>query len=494
MAQNFLIAAEAVLRQNRSPMLLKDIYQRALDEQLIASSGITPLNTLRARLSEHIRKLKADSIFLRIAPNKFALREWDVKEYIAKPFEKDKRHENVVCVSQKLIDTHKRFFGFNEKYYPYLHALSNTSDLIVLQRENAKSRFDIKQLVSYVILKDKSGKYLSYIRGSYGQKESLLQGVLCLGFGGHVNKDDLNLFGLIDGGITNSANREIAEEVRGLKIGSLKPIGVINDDSSPLGLNHFAFVFEAKILDSANVKSLKRELSINKVSLLKPSEIWSRFHELEFWSQLVVKKFLPKSADYQPVFIKTKHRRFDTEPLVIVGEIGSGKSEVAKHINKKFKLPLVSTRACVEKLIPIKDFKTENRNAFQEEAIKLVSSKEGIEKLAEEIIKAVEANNSKCVIIDGVRNLETFSILKLKYPNIGLLYIDVPRDTAFRLYSTRSDGRKIDVNEFRKARHHEVEKEITLFKTRADAYLFNGGNLPDLYKAINKWWDERNKK
>ena len=37
----------------------------------------------------------------------------------------------------------------------------------------------------------------------------------------------------------------------------------------------------------------------------------------------------------------------------------------------------------------------------------------------------------------------------------------------------------------------KLKREISLFKTRADAYLFNGGNLTDLYAAINKWWKEK---
>ena len=156
-------------------------------------------------------------------------------------------------------------------------------------------------------------------------------------------------------------------------------------------------------------------------------------------------------------------------------------------------MPLVSTRKCVEKLIPASDFETENRKDFEDEAIKLVTAKGGIERLVKEII--IEMNNytSECIVIDGIRNLETFNQLKAKFPSANLLYIDVPRDTAFHLFSSRSGGRKVSIDEFREARHHDVEKEITLFKTRADAYLFNGGNLKDLYKAINDWWYERNK-
>lgn len=496
MATEFLNAAEQVLKKHNSPMLVKDIVQMALDDQLLKTSGKTPINTMRARLSEHLRSLKKQSTFIRIKANKFGLREWlnerKFNEYVPKPFEKNKVNEVVICLNQSIFKTRRRFFGFHENYKPYLKDLANPNNLTILPRVEAKQRYDIKQLVSYVILKDKKGKILSFVRGSYGQKESLLKGVLCIGFGGHVNQNDIDLFSIEDAGIKNSAYREISEEIKGLKVSNLRHIGVLNDDSSFLGLNHFGFVFEANLPSNFNLRNYSREMSINKLALLNNKEIWNRFHEMEFWSQLLVKKYFERPAEFNPVFIKTKNIVFNISPLIIVGEIGSGKSEVARHLSKKYSLPLISTRYCVEKLINIPDFKTQNRTQFQDKAIKLVSTNEGIVKLANKIIEETLSYDGSCFIIDGVRNLETFNIIKLRYPDARLLYIDLPRDTAFKMFSNRSDGRKVDINEFRISRSHEVEKEITLFKTRADAYLFNGGNLKDLYNAINKWWNERN--
>ena len=141
----------------------------------------------------------------------------------------------------------------------------------------------------------------------------------------------------------------------------------------------------------------------------------------------------------------------------------------------------------------MKDFSTANRAKFQNKALMLISTADGVETLANSIVNEIAETNYECVVIDGVRNLDTYNFIKMNYPQANLLYIDLPRDSAYKMYHTRSDGRKVDIHEFRDARHHDVEKEITLFKTRADAYLFNGGNLRDLYKAINQWWHERNK-
>lgn len=493
MAQEFLKAAEQVLRQHQKPLLVKDILQKALEDRLLMTGGSTPTNTMRARLSEHIRKNKEHSTFIRVGPNEFALREWNIDEYKSQPFEKTKQQEIAVCIKQRLVDKRTRLFGFSPNFKPYLNDLKDLSNVVLCHRDEAKTRLDLKQLVSYVVLKNRENQVLSFVRGTFGQKESLLQGVLCIGFGGHVNVTDIDLFGVEDAGIKNSAFREIYEEIKGLNISDLKYIGVINDDSSPLGLNHFAFVLEGKLPAKFNEKTFSREMSINKIRFLTPKELWERFHELEFWSQLLVKNLFAKPKHHNPVFVKTKGRRLNDEPILVVGEIGSGKTEVSSHLSFKYDLPLVSTRKCVAKIIGIKNFGTKNRNRFQEKAAKLISTKSGVTRLAKEIIEQIKKTKKTCVIIDGVRNLATYNILKATYPKMNLVYIDVPRDTAYILNRNRSGGRKVSIHEFRESRHHDVEKEISLFKTRADVYLFNGGNLNDLYKTINNWWDEGNK-
>ncbi len=490
MAQEFIRAAEEILREHGEPLLVKDIYHLALVGQLLKSAGKTPVNTLRARLSEHIRFEKDASLFKRIGPNKFALREWDkFKEYQAHPIVKNKSKEIVVCIGQDLVDKHGRFFGFSTRFQPYLKDLENPANRLLINRGEAKSRHDIKQLVSYVLIRDTEGKILSFVRGSYGQKESLLLGVLCIGFGGHVNNNDIDLF-TKDAGVSNSARREIYEEIKGLKIENLACVGVINDDSSPLGLNHFAFVYEAKLPKGFPIENIQKEKAISKVRLLESYEVWEKFHEMEFWSQLLMKKFIPKPSNYTPVFVKDKTKRHYGAPLAIVGEVGCGKSEAAKFMANRYSMPIVSTRQCVAKLIREKDFGVGDRQKFQMKSLKFISKPDGIKKLAEKIIKEVQRYKTPNVIIDGIRNVETYNHLKNELPDLNLMYIDVPRDTALGLFTNRSRYRDVSINEFRNARDHQVEKEIILFKTRADIYLFNGGTLGDLTKTIKKWWDE----
>lgn len=72
----FLDIAQQVLDDIGHPMSARDIYNHALNKKIIESKGLTPENTLRARLSENIRIYAEKSIFIRTAANKFGLRKW----------------------------------------------------------------------------------------------------------------------------------------------------------------------------------------------------------------------------------------------------------------------------------------------------------------------------------------------------------------------------------------------------------------------------------
>lgn len=491
-SNEFLKVADQVLQLIGRPLRVRDIVQKALDENLLLTKGKTPINSMRARLSEHIKKHGDHSKFMRVQPNKIALRKWDYEEFKAKPFEKDNNEEVNVCITQESLDKKGRFFGFQEDYSKYISILEDTNNLRLLKKKHAKSNYNVKRLVSYVVLKDATGKILSYRRGNFGNKESLLKGVLCIGFGGHVNIDDIDLFGLSNAGIVNSAYREIYEEIKGLRIPNPRLVGVINDDSSSLGLNHFAFVFESILPDTFNDKTFSKELSINQVKLLDVSELWNMFHELEFWSQLLLKKYINKNSSKKFTFIKSKKRMFMKNPLLIIGEIGSGKTEISKFLQEEYGANHISTRSCVAEIIRIEDFGDQDRTSFQYAAMKLISNSNGIDKLANLICEKIQNAKNNFIIIDGVRNVGTYEIIKRNLPDTNIMYIDTPRDIAFKFYKERSKPRTPTIDEFRKARQHDVEREILFFKDIADVYVYNGESLKYLYKELKKWMKNYN--
>lgn len=485
--KEFLTAAELILRRYQKPLEVNDIVTKAMEENILKSKGKTPENTMRARLSEHIRTKGSNSIFMRVGKNKFALREGGFPEYLAEPFTK-KTNEYVICIKQEKIDELGRFFGFSSNYKSYLEIFKNPKNIVCIKRNDANNDYTIKQLVSYVLIKNLKGEILSYIRGSYSTiKDRLLQGVLNIGFGGHVNQEDYNLFGITDGGTQNAAIREVHEELNQIKIADPKLIGVINDDSTLLGLNHFAFVFTTVVDDRIDLNSISSEKSINQLQFLTIHKLFERFSELEFWSQLLVKNVLQERPYKSKVKIKSKRSFRINFPLIIVGEIGSGKTEVAKLLARRLKAKFISSRDIVSELIKREDFGHDSRTDFQNQSYDFVQNYDGCKKIGDKILDVFKLHER--IIVDGIRQLDTFDYIKENLPSTKLIYIDLPIDSSFSFYKRRSK-REITIHEFREVRNHPVERDITFLKNRADLYIYNGSTFEDLINEMNSWLNE----
>ena len=487
--QVFLTAAERVLKEMGHPMDATDIVNKAIMDGYIQSKGKTPENTMRARLSEDISNYKNNSRFKRVGANKFGLRNWHEIEYDKRIIKS--RREKVICITQHNIDKTGRFFGFKFNYKDYLDAIKK-NDLIEIDKESADNDVNLKQLVSYIILKDKYGKILCYRRGSYSTiKENFLQGLLCIGFGGHLIEKDLYPILDIDESIKNCAYREVKEELKGIIPQNLKFIGTINDDSSLLGLRNFAFVLEGELPADFNIEKSSVELSINQLCLLTESELWNKFHELEFWSQLLCKNIFghKNKLNTPSIVIRGKKKKyFDNNPYIIVGEIGSGKSEVAKFLSGNFNMEYISSRDSIKEILNKEDFGKGSRTEFQNAALEMIANENGINSLTEKIVEKIKYVNNRKIILDGIRNVATLEKLKKIFPTLIVIYIEMSKDKAFELFKKNRDV-TASIHDFRSERSHEVEREIPLFLSRTDIYIFNGGKLNQLYIELAKWWD-----
>lgn len=492
MSSSFLVMAEQVLEEIGHSMSARDIYNFASARGYIKSKGRTPENTLRARLSEDLRRKDQGSIFIRTAANKFALRSWtktqdDIIEYKAPRFEKNYEDEYVVCLTQEQIDTTGRFFGFKKDYKRYLELLSDRNNLVVTTRAKANKNENLKQLIAYVLLKGKKGDYLSYKRGNYSNKNQLLKDVLCIGFGGHVNHKDIDgLFGLGRDAIENAALREVYEEIKNLRLHNFNIIGVINDDSSYLGLTHFAFVLEAELPNDFEIEEFNTELSINELRFLSKKDLRSNYHKLEFWSQILAKKLNSKADNI--IEIVDRKKKIGS-PIAIVGGIGTGKSEISRILSRDTGYTYISTREIVAELTGQSDFNNRDRKNFQDKSYEFITTDEGTTLLANKIYEEVQKVDNMA-IIDGIRQIETYDKLKKLCPEIMLIYIETSRDKAYNFFKNRSK-RNATIHEFRNSVSHEVEREVPIFKHRSNVYIYNGEDVIKLTTKIKNWINER---
>jgi predicted NUDIX family phosphoesterase len=140
-----------------------------------------------------------------------------------------------------------------------------------VERDYAERTPSLKQIIPYSIL-CAEGSVLLMRRLPRGG-EQRLHGKLSIGVGGHIDPTDLEPDGTRDGLLEAAARREISEELEVRGSYETHPIGLLNDDSNPVGAVHLGWVQvvitagsvrirEEDVLDGrlVSVEELKRSL------------------------------------------------------------------------------------------------------------------------------------------------------------------------------------------------------------------------------------------
>lgn len=146
-----------------------------------------------------------------------------------------------------------------------------------MDRPNAEESPDWKQLIPYVVLRD-GGKVFLMERTDAGG-DARLHRKASIGVGGHVNPVD-------EGG--DPLGVGLAREWREELVADWEPqfhlIGMLNDDSNPVGSVHLGVVF--------SVEADGRPVAVRETHKLSgrfatPDEVMAAWDRMETWSQLV---------------------------------------------------------------------------------------------------------------------------------------------------------------------------------------------------------------
>ena len=113
-----------------------------------------------------------------------------------------------------------------------------------LPRAEAERSPDAKQWIPYALLRNSRGAIASYPRGG---SESRLHGRWSLGIGGHINPEDkpsgFDLKPDWTGILQNALRRELAEEFPGTENAPARFLGLVHEESTPVGCVHIGAVF-----------------------------------------------------------------------------------------------------------------------------------------------------------------------------------------------------------------------------------------------------------
>lgn len=508
----YLWVAETVLRRHHRPLTAKQIVTFGIDDGLFADHDIskTPQKSMQARLSMNILAKGDRSPFLRTEPGKFYLRELleqevgtlsesrggsRMKEYTAIRRAPSPPSEKVLVVSREAYEGILNFQGVSLKHDSMLKQIISTGRLTYCKRTDAEINPELKQFITYTVIQQKD-KILSFRRGQYNRAASFLRGARCIGFGGHVTEEDLSILTFSDRGIKANAAREISEEIR---LGSSRPdinpddlelIGILNDDSSDVGVRHVAVVLRYWAPTFSEWERPQRgEASVSQLQWIKTTDFAVDLLEFEYWSQLVLRTFYPASTRSRPSFKIVRPSAFKSLYLLCVaGSIGSGKTSTTNRLCTRAGYQQVNTGKVVAKLLGIAPVPETPRDAFQAKALELISRPNGPYFLAEAILDEASLIEGSKIVIDGVRQVETLELLRgMSSRRVAMIYIYTPPDIAYKLYTTReATTPDITLSEFMHIYNAPVESEVRLLIQDADAVVYNWFGLEDYELILEK--------
>jgi predicted NUDIX family phosphoesterase len=194
-----------------------------------------------------------------------------------------KPNERVLVVPTAVFHEVGVFHGFvgeASRVDKYVSRLLDPKHLRYRPRAEMETDPSFKQIIPYVVM-HWQGQVFNYTRGKKAT-ESRLQALRSIGVGGHISTDDSNLF---DSPYREAMFREVAEEVRLETKYTERCVGLINDDTTPVGQVHLGFVH---IFDLEEPRVESREMALTRAGFAPLAEL--REHRLEFetWSQFLL--------------------------------------------------------------------------------------------------------------------------------------------------------------------------------------------------------------
>ncbi len=194
--------------------------------------------------------------------------------------------ERVLVVPSAELDRLGRFQGFSAEAERYITALLVPELMQYRPRSEVEDDPGFKQIIPYVVFRC-AGAVFCYTRGK-SQGEARLHRLRSLGVGGHVSEEDAQGVKSLDA-YEAAMRREIDEEVEVASPGRIRRVGLINDDSTPVGQVHLGVVH---LFELERPHVTPREEGLAEAGFLPLSNVLTIQHEFETWSQICIASIL----------------------------------------------------------------------------------------------------------------------------------------------------------------------------------------------------------
>jgi predicted NUDIX family phosphoesterase len=179
-----------------------------------------------------------------------------------------------------------RFQGFSAEAERYLHGLLVPELAQFRPRSEVEDDPGFKQIIPYVIFRSGDAVFC-YTRGK-SQGEARLHRLRSLGVGGHVAEADADGRATLDA-YEMALSRELDEEVEIQSDGVIHRVGLINDDSNPVGQVHLGVVH---LYELARPALGPREDGLAEAEFVALDRVQQLRAQFETWSQICIDALL----------------------------------------------------------------------------------------------------------------------------------------------------------------------------------------------------------
>ncbi|MGC6426626.1 MAG: hypothetical protein ACON5H_06470 [Akkermansiaceae bacterium] len=201
---------------------------------------------------------------------------------------KDYQGEEILVIPRALFDELGSFQGIETDVDRYLKAILDPKNNFFMDRGKAEEDPSFKQIIPYCLFHH-NGRYLHYVRGKSGG-ESRLHAQGSVGIGGHINPVDEREDHLGRATYLAGVEREIEEELNIVGGHQNRIVGLLNDDSNPVGKVHLGVVhiFDLETDQVSSNEEALAKLAFYDAATLK-GEMLDR---LETWSKSIIEELV----------------------------------------------------------------------------------------------------------------------------------------------------------------------------------------------------------
>lgn len=195
--------------------------------------------------------------------------------------------EEVLVFPSEMLSELGGFRGFSAEVDRYLPVLLAEGHLSYRPRSAVEDDPSYKQVVPYVVLRCGDAVYC-YRRGKKGG-EARLHDLWSLGIGGHIRRQDGDAG---SAGYRAGFLRELNEEVAiGCDYGE-RIVGMVHDDSTPVGAVHFGIVH---LLELERPEVEPRDQALDDAGFRPMAHVLRLRSSFESWSVFVIARVLESS-------------------------------------------------------------------------------------------------------------------------------------------------------------------------------------------------------